>query len=190
MKIGDVKNIKLAKKYSNALIGAALEAKNAEKICNDLIFINETIKTNSELSAFLYNPVVTLKDKSEAIEKLFTVHTDKMAVDFIILLIENGRLNVLNEVVNQYMYAYNRHRNVVIPQIISAVELNTTQKERIIDKLQRKLSKTVIPEYRVQPEIIGGVIVELEDKTFDCSLKTKFENMNKQLTKGNRYGND
>ena len=38
--------------------------------------------------------------------------------------------------------------------------------------------------------IIGGLVIEIDDKTIDCSLKTKFENMKKQLTKGNRYGSN
>ena len=50
--------------------------------------------------------------------------------------------------------------------------------------------KTILPEYQINPEIIGGLVIELEDKTIDCSLKTKFENMKKQLTKGNRYGSN
>ena len=58
-------------------------------------------------------------------------------------------------------------------------------------KLQQiKLSKKVIPEYKIDENIIGGLLIELDDKTIDCSLKTKFDNMKKQLTKGNRYGSD
>ena len=58
----------------------------------------------------------------------------------------------------------------------------------MIEKISSKLSKNIIPEYKTDKEIIGGIIVEIGDKTIDCSLKTKFENMRKQLTKGNRYG--
>ena len=52
------------------------------------------------------------------------------------------------------------------------------------------MTKTVVPEYQVNSDIIGGLIIEIDDKTVDCSLKTKFENMKKQLTKGNRYGSN
>ena len=80
--------------------------------------------------------------------------------------------------------------NIVKPQIISAVELNEEQKNRIINKLQTKLSKIIQPEYEIKPDIIGGLIIEIDDRTIDCSLKTKFDNMKKQLTKGNSYGNN
>ena len=190
MKIGDVKNIKIAKKYANALILSAIEKNIEDKVYTDIVFVFETIKTNNELSSFLYNPVVTFNDKKEVITRLFSVHTDKISLDFILLLVEKGRLNVLEELISQYLELNNKHKNIIKPQIISAVELNQDQKEKVIHKLQMKLSKTIIPEYIIKPEIIGGLIVEIGDKTIDCSIQTKFENMKKRLTKGNSYGNN
>lgn len=190
MKIGDVKNIKAAKKYSNAIIMSAIEENNAEKVYQDLVFIAETISSNRELELFLYNPVVTLADKKDTVIRLFSPHTEKITLDFILLLLENNRLNILNEVINQYLVSLNQHKNIAVPVIISAIELNEEQKARIINKLQAKLSKQIQPEYKVSKSIIGGLVIELDDTTIDCSLKTKFENMKKQLTKGNNYGNN
>ena len=190
MKTGDVKNIKIARKYSNALISSAIEVNSADKVFQDLIFISETMKTNGQLSAFLDNPVITNTDKTDVVKKLFSVHIDKISLDFILMLLEKGRLSILNEVVNQYSCAYNRYKNIIKPTVISAIELNDEQKTRITDKLSQKFSKTIMPEYKVEPDIIGGLIIEIDDKTIDCSLKSKFENMKKQLTKGNSYGNN
>lgn len=190
MKIGDVKHIKIAKKYALALFQSASELNISDKVYQDLLFVFETINTNSELSSALYNPVVIFEDKKDIINKLFSVHVDVKSLDFILLLIENGRLNVLSEVINQYLSILNKNRNILTPEIISAVELNEEQKSRIINRLEMKLSKKVIPEYTVNPDIIGGLIVEFDDKTIDCSINTKFETMKKQLTKGNNYGNN
>ena len=190
MKITDVKNIKASRKYSNALISTALENNNADKIYQDLVFITETIKTNAQLHDFLYNPVVTCSDKIDVIKKLFSVHIDKISLDFMLLLAENRRLNILEEVLNQYLESYNKHKNIVKPLIVSAVELDEERKKRIIQKLETKLSKTVLPEYKVSPDIIGGLIIEIDDKTIDCSIRAKFENLRQQLTKGNKYGNN
>ena len=190
MKIGDVKNITAAKKYSNAIIATALEANNAEKIYQDLVFVSETIYSNKDLELFLYNPVVTYNDKKDTITRLFSPHIDTITLDFILLLLEKNRLDILKEIINQYIRSLNEHKNIVTPVVISAVELNDNQKTMIINKLQTKLSKQIVPEYEVSQDIIGGLVIELDDRTIDCSLKTKFENMKKQLTKGNNYGNN
>lgn len=190
MKIIDVKHMKTAKKYSNALIQSAIEAGKTEKVYNDLVFILETIDVNEELKAVLKNPIVTESDKKYIIQKIFDNRVEKLTLDFILLLVENNRLECLNEIINSYNQSNNRNNNVITPIIISAIELNNEQKERIRAKLEKKTNKKVRAEYTVRPDIIGGLIVEIEDKTIDCSIRTKFENMKKQLIKGNRYGNN
>ena len=190
MKIGDIKNKKIARKYSNALLETALEKNLSSKIYEDLVFVCETINSNEQLQEIFYSPIVAQADKSDIVEKLFSVHIEKITLDFVLLLIEANRTDALCEVLNQYEISYNEKNNIVKPVIISAIELNENQKNKIVEKLQNKMTKTIVPEYQINPDIIGGLIIEIDDKTVDCSLKTKFENMQKQLTKGNRYGND
>ena len=91
---------------------------------------------------------------------------------------------------NQFSITYNKEKNIVKPVITSAVELDNNQKSVLLSKLESKLNKKVEPEYVISSDIIGGLVIEIEDKTIDCSLKAKFDNMQKQLTKGTRYGND
>ena len=190
MNIGNVKNIKTAKRYSNALLKSAIEANSLEKIYNDIVFVNETINLNTQLKEFIENPVIKKEDKKDVINKLFSVHVDKITLDFLYVLTDSGRIDILNEVLNQFTFRYNEENNIIKPEIISAVELTEEQKLRITDKLGKKFDKKIMPEYTVNSDIIGGLIVEIGDKTIDCSLKTKFYNMKQQLTKGNRYGSD
>ncbi len=187
---GDIKHIKTARKYSNALLETAIEAEKADKVYDDLLFVSETIKTNPGLSNALLNPIVLISDKKDIAEKIFSVHIEKITLDFIFLLIDKNRLNILNEVVNQYSKSFNELNNIANPVIISAIELEENQKSRITEKLENKLAKRIIPQYIINPDIIGGLIFEIGDKTIDCSIKTKFDNMKRQLTKGNRYGNN
>lgn len=190
MNIGNVKNIKTAKRYSNALLKSAIEANSLEKIYNDIIFVDETIRVNSQLKNFIENPVIKNADKKDVLNKLFSMHIDKITLDFLFVLLDSGRIDILNEVLNQFAFRYNEENNIIKPEIISAVELTDEQKLRITEKLEKKFDKKIIPEYTINSDIIGGLIVEIGDKTIDCSLKTKFYNMKQQLTKGNKYGSD
>ena len=190
MKSVDIKNLKAAKKYSNALFQSAMDLNIIDRVYNDIIFIAETIDTNEQLKNVLLNPVVSVSDKKDIVQKLFSIHIEKITLNFMYLLIENNRLECLNEIINCYNQLSNNFNNVITPVIISAIELNEEQKNRIISKLEGKTNKRVIPEYVLKSEIIGGIIIEMGDKTIDLSIKTKFENMRKQLTKGNNYGNN
>ena len=190
MKTIDIKHIKAARKYSKALFQTAKETGLNEKVYSDLVFISETINTNEQLKNALMNPIVTLNDKKDIFERIFKIHIEKVTLDFILLLLENNRLDCLDEVINCFNQSNNIENNIITPTIISAVELNDEQKNRIISKIEEKTGKKVIPEYTVKKDIIGGIIIEIDDKTIDLSINTKFDNMKKQLTKGNNYGNN
>ena len=105
-------------------------------------------------------------------------------------MVDSARIDTISAVLNQFAKLYNTSENIVKPIIKSAVELNSEQKSAVEYKLQTKLNKRIIPEYVVDTDIIGGLVIEIEDKTIDCSLRNKFDNMQKQLVKGNSYGNN
>lgn len=190
MKNIDIKNLKIARKYANALLESAIKDGVASEIFNELTMMIETVSINEKLKKFIQSPIVKNSDKKEVMEKIFSSHVSKTLLDFIYLLIDNSRLNTLNEILDCYNNEYNKINNIITPKIISAVELTEEQKNKITEKISHKLSKKIIPQYELKEEIIGGIIVEIGDKTIDCSIKTKFENMRKQLIKGNRYGSD
>lgn len=188
MKNSDIKYIKISKKYSNAILNLALENNNEDKVFDDINFIVETINSNKELKEFLDSPIIKNEDKKDIIQKLFSVHIEKVTLDFIYILIDENRLNILNEILNQYSESFYKVKNIVKPLVISAIELNENQKIKIKENLEKKLEKKVLPEYIIKTDIIGGLIIEIGDKKIDCSIKTKFENMKKELTKGTSYG--
>ena len=185
MKTGDLKNIKIARKYADALYKSAQDENLCEKIYNETLFIYETLKSNNNLNEFLQSPLIKNDDKKDVINKLFTPHTDKLLVNFLNILIDEGRFNALNEIINKYSEIYYKEKNIIKPVIISAVELDDNQKQAVLNKLETKLKKHIEPEYIINNDIIGGLIIEIDDKTIDCSIKTKFDNMRKELAKGN-----
>ncbi len=190
MKNTDIKNYKISKKYANALFELSQEDQNIEKVYDDLIFTDETIKTNENLAQFLFSPVIKKEDKKEVINKLFSMHICKTTLDFLFLLVDSDRIDVIADILNQFSSSYNASKNIVKPLIKSAVELNPEQKKAVEYKLQSKLNKKIEPEYIIDEDIIGGLVIAIEDKTIDCSLKNKFDNMQKHLIKGNTYGNN
>ena len=186
----DIKHLKAARKYAGALFQTAFENFKSEKIYNEIVFVTETINTNPQLKDVLENPAVMLSDKQDIISKIFSVHVEKITLDFLLLLLENSRINCLNSILEHLTGLMNKIKNIIRPVIISAAELNDEQKKRIISKLEDKLDKKVLPDYLIDTDIIGGIIIKIDDKTIDCSIKGRFDNMKKQLTKGNSYGSN
>ena len=188
MKTADIKNLQAAELYARALFQSAVNDGIEDKVYDDIVFISETINSNEDLKNVLMSPVIKTDDKKEITEKIFKLHVNKISLDFILLLLDAGRIGCLNEAVNSFQRENNKKNNIIMPLIISAVPLDEGQKQRITAKLEEKTNKKIIPEYSVNADIIGGIIVEIDDKTIDCSISAKFENMKKHLTKENSYG--
>ena len=188
MKTIDFKHSKTAGKYALALFQTAAEAGIEDKIYDELVFVSETINTNEDLKNVLITPLAANEDKKGIIEKLFKPRISKITLDFVYILIDSSRLDCLNEAAARYIKENNRKKNIITPVIISAVKLNEIQKQRIIQKLEERTKKTIYPDYEENPDIIGGLIIKIDNKTIDCSIKGKFDSIKRHLTGGNSYG--
>lgn len=180
----DVKQIKTAKSYTNALYETAKEQNSSEKVLKELEYIVDLVNKNAELKTFLTNPVVSKDDKKEVLLRIFEGIISNNSKNFLLLLADNARLDLLDNILDEYTKKVDKELNIEKPSVISAVELSEEYKQKILQKLEAKLNAKVIPQFRVEPEIIGGLIIEARDKTLDFSLRTKFKNMTKELTKG------
>ncbi|MBR6163389.1 ATP synthase F1 subunit delta [bacterium] len=180
----DIKKIKPAKNYSNALFETAKELGRNEKVLNELEYIVDLISKNDHLKEFLNNPVISKDDKKSVLSQVFDGILSDITTDFLLLLNDNSRLDLLEAVLVQYTKKMDEELNIERPNVISAVELSDDYKNTIIQKLESKLNSKVLPRFEVEPSIIGGLIIEVKDKTIDFSLNTKFKNMSKQLIKG------
>ena len=177
----DVKQIRIAKRYSEALIDSAIATNEVQKIYDELLFVNSTLKSSTDLKLFLENPVITHQDKIDVINQIFVSHLSTPVVNFLMLLIENNRFDAFDSIVTQYSSKMDEINNVLKAKIVSAVELNEEIKNRLIEKLEAKTAKKVIADYEINTDIIAGIIIEINDKTIDTSLKTKLNSIKKQL---------
>ncbi len=177
----DVKQIRIAKRYSEALIDNTDNKQEAQDIHNQLIFINQTLISSADLKAFLENPIISQQDKTDVINQIFSRNISEKVKNLLFLLIDNNRFDAFAAIVSEYEARLDELNNVIKARVISAIELNEDAKGRLIQKLESKTSKTVVADYQINPQIIAGIIVEINDKTIDTSLKTKLNNIKKQL---------
>ncbi len=169
----DLKNLKPAKRYSKAL----LECSDPD-IYKSLEFVLDTVNNNPELSSFFNNPVISKQDKKDVLLEVFKGRVSDYTVNFLCLLVEENRLCILDDILLSLKNDINETENILQADIISAVELNETQKEAIISKLKEKTGKNILPGYATDSGILGGMIIKINDTVIDFSLKTRIDNLN------------
>ena len=181
--VSSPKNLKNTKRYSKALMEMALDA-NAKhtEVQKELGFILNTVNENRDLKEFIQNPVISKKDKKEVLDKIFNGKVSASLLNFLFLLCENNRLNILDDIFSSFVLEINKMENTVDAIITSAVPLDDAQKERLISKLQNKIKTDkgnikVNPEFQIDEAILGGIVVKINDTVIDLSIRKKFENL-------------
>ncbi len=173
----DIKNLKIAKRYSHALAQSA--ENNIDEILNNLKAINEVIFENADLKTFFLHPVISLKDKKETLKNALENKINVLTLNFIETLLDENRFQIFRTIYELFKKEANIIKNNQEVEIISAVNINENLKKQLEEKLKTKLNKNIIPNYTQNENIIGGFIIKIEDKIIDLSLKNKFETLKK-----------
>ena len=177
----DKKQLKIARNYSEALLAIAKEQNSVEKLYVQLKEVSEIISKSGDLKFFFENPLISSNDKKEIIYKVFGKDFDLQIINLLNLLADNKRLELFDTVCYCYEKDYEKINLIQKVIIISAVGINAKSQEKLLGILKQKTGAKIVPEYIIQPDILGGLIIRIKDKIIDLSLKTKIKDMEKQL---------
>ena len=169
-----------AKRYSDALLELS---QDSDKIRKGLEEIVDTLSSSQDLKDFMSNPVISIEDKKSVIEKIFAGKIDKTLLNFLKLLVDKDRFNLIDEILESYSKDVDKQKNIQKVSVISAIELDEELKSKLINKLAQKLNKNIELETQLDKDIIAGLVIKTEDNVIDMSLKHKFEEMKKEIAK-------
>ena len=167
-----------SKIYANALVGLDID-KNT--VINDLSQVLEVFGQSEDLRSILSNSSINFTKKKEILSEIFNKKIDEKLVNFLFILTEKNKINLLSQILESFEQVSAENSGISVVEIISAIELNEGYKQRIIQKLEAKLSKKVEPVWDIKPEIIGGLIFRIGDSVIDSSLRNKIENFSKVM---------
>lgn len=179
-------NIRVAKRYAKALIEIAEELKKLDRITQDVQLIDSMIRSSRDLQLFLKSPIIREDKKREIIQEIFAdSRVDPIILKFILLLVEKKREDLLHDIVKVYQELYDEKVGAVTAEIVTAVELNSTEKRDVEKKvLELTGAKKVKAIYKVDPSIIGGIIIKIGDTVYDASIKRRIQLLREQLIYG------
>ncbi len=176
--------IRAAKRYAKGLMQFVLETNQAEKVNQEMIDLKNSINGSRELSNFLASPVLDAKRKVTISKELFKSFSP-VVQNFIELVINHGRGDILKEIAAQYTVQYNKNNNITTAEFISAVPFDSEMVNSIVSKAKEKLgdNSTINVETKINPELIGGFILRVGDKQIDTSIREKLNRLKKDFDK-------
>lgn len=168
----------VARRYAKALFEYANENKALDKVEADIESIGAITQDVPQLLNTLKNPVIS-RDNISTIFSEVTKKLDlnKISTNFFLLLGENRRLAILEEIVVEFKNLVAESRDELTVEVTSASALNDNQKKEIATKLKDMTGKTVDFDEVVDEEIIGGLIIKMGSQMLDNSINGKLERL-------------
>ena len=168
--------------YGEALFELASEKNTVSAMLEEVSGLQMVLKENKELSVLMNNPKVSKDEREGIIKEVFQGRLSDDLLYFLILLVQKGRYAHVEEILAYFTDRVKEAEGIGTAYITTAVELTPAKKDEIHKKLLATTSYREIEViYQVDPEIIGGMIVRINDRVVDSSIKTKLEKMERSL---------
>jgi F-type H+-transporting ATPase subunit delta len=171
----------IAKRYAVALFNAAVQQDIAEQVQEDLASVDNLMKENPEFRNYLLSPQVLTEDKKQLLVDTLAERSAGLLIKFLLLLIDKKRLEHTGEIAEAYTYLFEQLQGILEAKVVTAVPLDGELEQKTIEKLEKETGKTIRLTKTVDPDIIGGMIVVLEDTVIDGSIRHQLDSMKKSL---------
>lgn len=178
---------RIATRYAKSLIDLASEQGKLERVLEDVESFN-TICQNRDFELMLKSPIINADKKEKIFDQLFKGKYDEMTMAFLKILLKKGREPLLVDIAKAFVAQFKVKKHISSVKVTTAAALSADAIASIKKKLTASSATddNVELETAVNPDIIGGFVVEFEDKLYDASVAHKLSLLKKEF-KDNLY---
>lgn len=173
----------LAQVYARALFGVALEQGKLDELREQLAQFADAVDRNHDLAVFFFSPYFSTKEKQEALERMLD-GADPSFMNFLRLLIENHRMPVIFRIRHEYERLWDEENKTLPVEITSAIALDEQTTESLGRTIGERAGRKVTLAARVDPDIIGGIIIRVGNSILDASIRNRLEQLRRHVAQG------
>ena len=175
-------NPRLAARYAKSLIDLAIEKGQLEKVYADMQWLNAVTKSNRDFVNLLRSPIIKGETKQKILEAVTAGHVSEITAGFNRLLIAKERESNLPEITSAFIAAYKEKKNIQTIHLTTATPVTDSVKSAIVDQVKKTAGfQQVELEEKVDPELIGGFVLQVGDKLIDASIAYDLKAIAKQF---------
>jgi F-type H+-transporting ATPase subunit delta len=173
----------LAEVYARSLFEVARETDDLDDVREQLGQVADAISENRDLQTFFFSPYFSTEEKKQGLGRALT-GVDPTVENFLGLLIEKHRMPALFRIRQRFEALWQEENKVLPVQITSAVELDDSTVRSIGDRIGEKTGRKVELRSAVDPDILGGIVLQVGNNVLDASIRNRLENLRKQVARG------
>ncbi|WP_373480066.1 ATP synthase F1 subunit delta [Geminocystis sp.] len=172
--------------YAEALMSLAKSQNLVDAISQDVRSLINLIQESAELKTFLISPLVKAEDKKAVIRTVVGEQINPFLLNFLLLLVDKRRISFIEGICGKYLEILRKLNNVVLAQVTSAVRLYEGESEKLVTKIKNLTGAAGVEiETRIDPDIIGGVIIKVGSQVYDASLKAQLRRISLNILSAN-----
>lgn len=165
----------LARRYSLALFNIAVSRNELERIKDEYKLLCDLLDSNKKFRSFLYSPQMDREEKKRTIKTIFGDKISKTLLHFLFLLLDKKRQTLTEKIYSHFETLYNNHYNKAAITVRPAVSLDTAMLDEIRRGFEKRLNKTITIIEVVDPSLIGGLQVRVNNTVYDASVAGKLQ---------------
>lgn len=172
----------VGKKYASALFKLTKKDNLTDSVLGEFRSILEILSANPGFKDFLDAPQILDKNKKNLLKDLFKGKISEVLLSFLTLLVDRKRIAYLLDMFPEYERMAKEDKGIVMAEVTTAIPTDEALYHRLKEKLEGKTKKKIEMINKVDPEIIGGVVVILGDKIIDHSIRHQLAQLRERVS--------
>ena len=173
----------IAEVYARSLFEVAKDGDKLDVVREQLGQVADVLGETRDLQVFFFSPYFSTDEKVEGLGKVLQ-DADETVANFLALLVEKHRMPALFRIRQRFEALWQEENKVLSVQITSAVELDESTVSSIGDRIGEKTGRKIQLRSAVDPDILGGLVLQVGNNVLDASIRNRLENLRKQVARG------
>lgn len=180
-------NQRVASRYAKSIMELSLEKGRLEEVHTDFLRLTALADSEHELEVVLRNPVINSDKKLNILKALFAKESDPLTMTFFEIVSRKNREGILLDVAKEFENQYNLHKSIQVAEVTTTFPIDDKLRKEFSDVVKEiSGKKTVQLVEKINPDLIGGYILKVDDRQLDDSLSSKLRQLKTQFTQ-NHY---
>jgi F-type H+-transporting ATPase subunit delta len=171
-----------SKSYALALFEISMERTELDKVENEMKSLHQLLNTNPDFKDFIVSPTISPDNKKSVVDKITTQNNfSKTSQDFLGFVSIKNRLFFLNKIIDSFLVLLSKNRGELKAKLISSKELSKEDHKKIEFELSESFKSNLNIEYKYDPSLIAGLIIQVGSIMVDTSIKSKLKRLETKM---------
>lgn len=170
------------REYGEGLYTLCAEEKLDQAVLEEVQALQKAFRENEAFLHLLGNMTMSKEERVRIVDETFRGQIHEYTLNFLKILVERGAIHAFSECAAAYQESYFRDHQVAVAEVTTANALNEAQRKKLIDKLKKLTGKEIVIKEKIDPSVLGGVLLQMDGKRYDNTVRHRLAAIKQTIT--------